>query len=154
MSYNYEKNWFEYQGRYYGYGTIVKLKPEVYRGIIRIEKREGKMIFVKGLTNGSMRFVGAYNPDGWEKIGIYGIWNPNEIIEYIIKPVYVELRPVWEDALKNYKSATPEHKHLTFPGTLWYAIIMIGGAIFNARWIIWIIATIIYFSYWINKYRD
>ena len=31
--------------------------------------------------------------------------------------------------------------------TLLYLIVMIGGVIFKARWLIWIIATIIYFKF-------
>ena len=34
--------------------------------------------------------------------------------------------------------------------TIWYIIIMVGGAIFNDRWLIWIITTIIYFNH-INR---
>jgi hypothetical protein len=154
MSYNHEKNWFEYKGRHYGYGTIVKLKPEMYKGIIGIEKRNGIMKFTEGLTNGNMFFTGAHNPEGWSKVGRSGIWNPNDIIEYIVKPVYVELQPVWKKAVDNYSKAKPEHRHLAFTGTIWYIIVMIVGTLFYERWLIYIVATIIYWNYWVNKYRD
>ena len=154
MNYNYEQNWFEYKGRYYGYGTIVKLKPEVYRGIIGVERRKGVMKFTEGLTNGNMRFVGAYNLEGWSKTGISGVWNPNNIIEYIIDPVYVEPQPAWKQAIQNYKNAPSEHKHLAFPGTIVYIAVLVVGVLFHERILIWVMATIIYCGYWINKYRN
>lgn len=45
-------------------------------------------------------------------------------------------------------------KYMDKPGTMengtaifFYIVAMVGGSIFNDRWIIWIIATIIYFSF-------
>ena len=152
MAYNYEKNWFEYQGRYYGYGTIVKLKPEMYRGLSGAIKIGGFFEFCSGSTSGWIHFKSA-KPE-ISKVSIGDIWNPNNVIEYIVKPVYVELQPVWKKAVENYSKESPEHKHLAFPGTLWYIAIMITGTLFYGRILIWIIATIIYGVYWTNKYRD
>ena len=148
---NYEKNWFEYKGRYYGYGTIVKFKPEIYKGMSYIPKLNGVLEFCNGSTNGWISFKST---DPSIKCRMANYWNPNDVIEYIIKPVYVTLQPVWKNAVKNYNEAAPEHKHLAFPGTLWYIAAMIVGTLFNARLLIWIMATIIYGIYWINQYRD
>jgi hypothetical protein len=155
MAYNYEKNWFEYKGRYYGYGTIVKLKPEVYKGIPAIENKcKGIVKFKEGVTNGYLTFSGVYTTDTLLRPGFRGFWDPNDIIEYIVEPVYVELQPVWKKAVENYNKAAPEHKHLAFTGTIWYIAIMVIGTLFNDRLFIYIIATIIYWKYWVNKYRD
>ena len=158
MGQNYEKNWFEYKGQHYGYGTIVKLRPEVYKGSVSIEKRcRGIMQFTMGLSNGYMRFSAI--PD--EKTTIYNkvgdlanIWDPNEIIEYIVAPVYVEFQPIWKIAVENYKESTPEDRHVTFLGTFWYVTIMFVGAFFYDRLLIWAGATIVYVIYWINTYRN
>ena len=56
MSHNYEKNWFEYKGRHYGYGTIVKLKPEVYKGMPIATKLGGIFKFVKGKSRDNLLF--------------------------------------------------------------------------------------------------
>lgn len=155
MAYNYEKNWFEYKGRYYGYGTVVKLKPEVYKGTAHVDRKcEGVVKFESGTTSGFMYFRGVDKQTGLACPGLHGSWNPNDIIEYIVEPVYVELQPVWKKAVENYSQAAPEHKHLAFPGTLWYIVIMIVGTLFYDRVLIWIMATIIYGSYWVNKYRN
>lgn len=152
MAYNHEKNWFMYKGRYYGYGTIVKLKPEVYNGAIGPTKLGGVFEFCKGWTSGWIHFKST-NPK-ISKSSIGDVWNPNDIIECIVKPVYVELEPVWKKALENYSSGKSEYQHLAFVGTFWYVVIMAVGTLFHARWIIYIVATIIYIRYWINQYRD
>ena len=151
MAYNYEKNWFEYKGRYYGYGTIVKFKPEVYEGAHKATKLGGIFEFYEGWTSGWLSFKST---DPTNFTGMGDTWNPNDVIEYIVKPVYVELQPVWKKAVENYSKAPSEHKHLAFTGTVWYVIIMVLGALFYDRVLIWIAATIIYFVYWVNKYRD
>lgn len=151
MAYNHEKNWFEYKGRYYGYGTIVKLKSSVFKGVESIEECcNGIMKFTSGLTNGYIKFLAVYK----RQYAISGVWNPNDIIEYIVEPVYANLQPVWKNAVDNYKNAEPEHKHLAFPGTLWYIAAMVVGTLFYDRVLIYIAATIIYGVYWVGKYRD
>ena len=148
----YEKNYFTYKGVHYGYGTVVKFKPEVYKGLAGATKLKGVFEFYEGLTNGYLKFKSTDKEVS--KAGMMGDWNPNDVIECIIKPVYVELQPVWKKALENYSKATPEHKHLAFPGTAIYIIVMLVGTLFNDRWLIYIAATIIYFNYWVNQYRD
>ena len=149
----YEKNYFTYRGRHYGYGTVVKLKPEIYKGIPCIEDCGGVMKFYEGLTSGIMRFCVITNDirkRGSRDISI----SPDNAIESIITPVHVELRPVWEKALDNYHKADKNHRPDTFLGTLWYIIIMMGGALFYGRILIWVVATFVYFRYLVNRYRD
>jgi hypothetical protein len=156
MSYNYEKNWFWYEGQCYGYGTVVKLKPEMYRGIKSIEEKcKGNMEFVDGMSSGYMVFKGVDQTNSMTRsVAIGGHWNPYDAIEYIVKPVYVSLQPVWKKAVENYSNAEPEHKHLAFTGTIWYILVMIIGTLFHGRLLIYIMATIVYWNYWVNKYRD
>jgi hypothetical protein len=153
VAYIYEKNYFTYQGKHYGYGTVVKLKPAIYRGISKIENCDGVMEFYEGLTSGVIRFCAITN-DIRKKAARDVIISPEDAIEYIITPVYVELQPVWKKALVNYYQTDKDHRPDTFLGTLWYIIIMIGGALFYDRVLIWIIATIIYIRYLVNRYRD
>ena len=152
MAYNHEKNWFEYKGRYYGYGTIVKFKSETYQGLSEPSKLGGIFEFCKGWTSGWIQFKST-KPE-ISKIGMGDIWDPNDVIEYIVKPVYVELQPVWKKSVENYNKASPEHKHLAFSGTLWYIVVMAVVTLFYARWLIYVVATIVYVNYWINQYRD
>ena len=65
-----------------------------------------------------------------------------------------------DDFHKRYEDITPKEEPENFYGdcdhpntmenstaTIFYIITMIGGTIFNDRWIIWIVASIIYFSF-------
>jgi hypothetical protein len=149
----YEKNYFTYRGKNYGYGTVVKLKPEMYRGIPKIENCNGVMEFYEGLTSGVVR-VRIVTDDIRKKGGMDIMVSPEDAIECIITPVYAELRPTWEKALENYHKTDKYHRPDTFLGTLLYIIIMIGGTLFYDRILIWVVATIVYLRYMINKYRD
>jgi hypothetical protein len=153
VSYNHTRNYFYYKGKCYGVGTVVKIKPEEYGSRHEIERCNGIAKFIGGLDNGYLKFSGIV-PPGTGYCGIAIFTDPNDRIEEIIEPVYYEYKPTWQIAMENYQK-TPKHRRADIaPGTILYIAAMIVGAIFKARVGIWILATIIYFGYLINIYRD
>lgn len=153
MSRLYEKKYFFYQGNNYGYGTVVKLNPRVYQNIPRIKDCDGVMEFCEGLTNGSCKFRIMTN-DIYKKGCIYLNAPLDNSIEFIIKPVEAILQPVWENALENYRKSDKYQRPDTTLCTLWYVAIVLVTTIFKDRIGLWIIETILYINYLINKYRD
>ncbi len=154
MGYNHSKNWFEYNGKYYGSGTVVKIKPEIYQNLQSVKKCGGILKFVSGTTNGWMYFNNTYGKESEHRAGIADFYRPKDIIEKIITPVYVELEPIWKTAANNYNRRDDKYNHLAFTGTTIYVFVMAFGTLFYARWLIYIVATIIYLIYWVNKYRN
>lgn len=148
----YEKNYFTYKGVNYGYGTVVQLKLDYPH--YNIKKCNGIAIFCKGNTSGILGFKGMLPPGERNCIIGYMDSMPEDIIDHIIEPVYVDVIPVWQVALNNYMHTDPDKRPDTFIGTLWYFVIMIGGTLFYDRVIIWIVATAMYFGYLINRYRN
>lgn len=149
----YEQKYFSYQGKQYGYGTIVKLKSKIYRGITRIENCGGITEFCKGSTNGMYQFRIITN-ELHQKGGICIDTSLDDAIECIIKPVEVELQPVWENALENYRKMDKHQRPDTLLCTLWYIAAMLVTTIFKDRIGLWIIETFLYLRYLVNKYRD
>lgn len=153
MSYNHTRNWFDFKGKRYGVGTIVKIKWEPYGSRHEIERCNGVAKFIGGLDNGYLKFSGIV-PPGTGYCGIAIFTDPNDRIEEIIEPVYYEYRPIWQIAMDNYSKTHPTRRADTTPGTILYIAAMIVGSIFKGNWVIWIIATVFYLVYLVNIYRD
>lgn len=134
-------DYFEYKGVKYGVGTKVLVKDLCYG--------QTKATFYGWQAYGSFR-------DSRFDCGISINDIDKKIIE-IIEPVY------WsptEDVSSNYgeksniftrsgSGSWQSDDEITY-GLIWYIVIMLIGTIFNDRWIIWIAATIIFFS-WKHK---
>lgn len=154
MAYNHTRNYFVYQGKYYGIGTIVKIKEGGKHTSQREVKRcNGIAEFIGGLDNGYLKFSGII-PPGTGFCGIAIFDSPENNIEKIIEPVYYEYKPVWQVAMENYNK-TPKHSRADIaPGTILYIAAMLVGAIFKGNWVIWIIVTFFYLKYLVDIYRD
>ena len=120
---------FEYKGQKYDIGTKVKLKTR-WSGIVETTFR-------------------GYNQYDCllERAGA----TPDDYIVEIIEPVYyVEPEPTPHKKVNIFfrtGSGSAAHNDDVFYGFLLYLFVMIGGVIFKDRWLIWIMATIIYFGW-------
>ena len=149
----YEKKHFIYKGKYYGYGTVVKLKPEVYDGLVRIGKCGGIMEFHKGQTNGHYEFR-IVTDDIYQRSCIF-LKDPLEnSIEYIVKPVEVVPQPAWQNALENYAKTPKGTRPDVTQGVVIYIAVLLLTAIFKDRIGLWILETIVFLVYLVNAYRD
>ena len=149
----YEKKHFTYRGKCYGYGTIVKLKPEVYEGLVRIGNCGGIMEFHKGQTNGHYEFR-TITDDIYKKSCIYLKEPMENSIEYIVKPVEVVPQPAWQNALENYAKTPKGTRPDVTQGTVIYIAVLLLTALFKDRIGLWVLETILYIIYLINAYRD
>lgn len=153
MAYNHTRNYFDFQGKRYGVGTIVKFKSAEYNINSEIKRCDGVATFIGGLDSGYLRFKGDV-PLGVRYCGIAIFDNPENRIENIIEPVYYDNKPVWKIAMDNYSKTPSARRADIAPGTILHIAAMLVGAIFKGNWVIWIIATILYLRYLINIYRD
>jgi hypothetical protein len=153
MKRDYVRNYFDFQGKRYGVGTVVKIKPELYGSRRSIEKCNGIARFKEGFESGYLSFSGIV-PPGEPYCGIAIRTNPDERIEKIIEPVYYEDKPVWQIAMENYQKTPKNCRADTASGTVIYIAVMLIGAMFNARILAWIEATLWYLNYLIDIYRD
>lgn len=122
-----------FQGKCYDVGTKIKIKTLFGAEECTIVKINSHDCYVRG-----------------ENIS-QSIWKnkANDIIVEVIEPVYyvetiinqpINTRtcpPVWDVEI----------------GWVWYLIVMGVGAIFNARLLIWIVATVVFFS-WKNGFSN
>lgn len=153
MKGDYKQNYFDFNGVRYGVGTIVKINPKKYINKRDLERCDGIAEFIEGWGSGYLKFKGVTQDTSkpcW--IGIYP--DTHDRIETIIKPVYYEYKPVWQNAIENYKNTHPLRRADIAPGTILYVAAMLVGTIFNARIGIWAIATFLYIKYLINMYKD
>lgn len=153
MAYNHTQNYFDFQGKRYGVGTIVKFKSSEYNINSEIKRCDGVATFIGGLDSGYLRFKGDV-PLGVRYCGIAIFDSPENRIEKIIKPVCYDNKPIWQIAVNNYKKTPASSRADIAPGTILYIAAMLVGAIFKGNWVIWIIATFCYLKYLINIYRD
>lgn len=153
MAYNHTRNYFDFQGKRYGVGTIVKLKSEEYGCGREIKRCNGIAKFVGGLESGYIKFSGIVSP-GERYCGIGWVAKPEDKIEAILEPVYYDNKPVWEVAMNNYSKTPPIRRADIAPGTILYIAAMLVGAIFNGKILIWIMATFFYLKYLVDIYRD
>ena len=126
---------FQYKGQYYDVGTKVILKT----------KYEGEKLTT---YSGYSPYVG-YCFDGSGQI-MSDVFLEKRIIE-IVEPVYYQEPPPdkskQENILFRTGSGSAEHDDDVFHGFLLYLAVMIVGVIFKDRWLIWIVATLIYFGW-------
>lgn len=160
-------NYFIYKGVAYGAGTKVLFSDEVHKRFgwnarmpseaekkyfmdtyeiceqQKLKLRTSPQTFRRGLSDGHLYF--NINSE------YVMINNPNEDIAEIVDPVYAEIVNWQHQALDNMvnKKVHPD----IFNGILIYIIVMLVGCIFNARLIIWIVATIVFVTWLLNEYR-
>lgn len=125
--------YFEYKGVKYGPGTIVKF-----------EIAWGGTVVTTFLENGY-----------FEAFRAQARFLQDNIAE-IIKPVYYEEikeqpKPKPCSIWTRTRSGSWQSYNDVCIGLIWYIIIMIVGAIFNDRWLIWIGATICFFVWKSHK---
>ena len=142
------KQYFEFKGVQYGVGTVAKV-PRILdtRWLSReqiMEEAEfvGGSVFVFKNVNGS---INLYESSG-HLSGKY-----EQYIE-IIKPIYYQepAPPPQQNIFLRTKSGSWDAYNEVCVGLIWYIAIMLFATMFNARLLIWVIATIVYFS-WKSK---
>ena len=154
MSRNYPRNYFDFQGKRYGAGTVVKIKPGgKYTSQRELQRCNGIAIFEHGWTSGFLSFRGVV-PPGTGYCGIAILDSPENNIEKIIKPVYYEYRPTWQIAMENYQKTPKNCRADIAPGTVLYIAALLVSAIFKGAIVLWAMETVIYVGYLINIYRD
>ena len=123
-----------YKGQYYDAGTKVKIR-----------NKSGEIETATYLGGGS------YEP----YVSYFSLNKPETYIVEIIEPVYYY--PQQQDDAKKSSVFTRtgsgswnSHDNV-FYGLLLYIAVMIVGAIFKDRWLIWIMATVIFFGWKAKK---
>lgn len=154
MAYNHTRNYFDFKGKRYGIGTIVKIRPGgMYTSLREIVRCGGIAKFEGGFESGYLNFSGIIPPGtGYCGLAVFG--NPEDSIEAIIEPVYYENKPIWQIAAENYQKTPKSCRADISPGTILYVTAMLVGIIFKARIFIWILATFFYIRYLVDIYRD
>lgn len=127
--------YFEYKGQKYGCGTRLKVMTR-YFGIVETT------------------YLGGTKYEGLSPYSLALGSGPESYIVEIIEPVYYT-PPSKQDGKKSSVftrtgSGSWNSSDDVFHGLLLYIAVMLGGIIFNDRWLIWIVATWIFFS-WKNK---
>lgn len=135
-------DFFEYEGKKYPLGTIVKIKkaykfdfPALYNGettILQhnIEADKNVYYIFKGYNNGEIRWYSTLkSPDQWIE-SIVKVGDPN--VDPCAKPIEYE-----KDS---------ENGEVKF-GWIVYILVMLGLFIFKDRWLGWIAASA-YFFWW------
>ena len=144
---------FIYKGVAYGIGTKVIFNADVYRHIGNSKAKNQPHIFVTGSNNGWKGFY--WEDDKIPRQKIYynniSIYNPDKEIKEIVKPIYYTSVSWQKKALNNManEAVRPD----VFRGVLLYILIMVVGALFYARFTIWILATIAFVIWLLNQYR-
>ena len=154
VTYIHSKNYFDFEGKRYGVGTVVKIKPGgMYTSQREIARCNGVAVFEWGNDHGWLSFQGVVAV-GTSRCGLTIYGNPEDSIVEIIKPVYYENKPAWQVAIDNYSKTPPARRADIAPGTIVYVAVMLVGSIFKGNWVIWIIATFFYLKYLVDIYRD
>lgn len=150
----YRKDYFIYKGVAYGVGTKVILNKSVHFRFYNTDQAKNKLYtFICSFSDGYnlFRSEGSNNPkEQWMNSQIR-LENFDEDIETIVQPVYAKLVPWQENAFNNMINGTV-HPDI-FGGVIIYVLIMIIGALFFARLIIWVFATIVFILWLLNQYR-
>ena len=147
------REYFVYKGVMYGIGTKVLLSDAgCKKHYITLHNKDKPLTY--GFTCGGRNLFGWTDPRGrkygYSDASIYDCDLENDI-QSIVDPVYVELVSLWEKAIDNMvnKKVSPD----VFGGVLLYTIIMVVGAIFVDRFLIWVFATVIFVGWLLNQYR-
>jgi hypothetical protein len=148
------REYFTYKGVKYGIGTKVLLSDVGCKRHYVSEKNKDKPhTFGFGYNNGLNVFNWIDTRGrkyGWSGATIYDS-KVDEEIKAIVEPVYVELIPWQQKAVENMFD--DEVYADIFGGVLIYIIVMIVGALFVERWLIWIFATVAFIIWILNQYR-
>ncbi len=118
-----------YKGKCYDVGTRLKFKTSKW-----CEGLEGTIEWISH----NVFYVRLIDGSGRQLSKMYSL--DNTIIE-IIEPVYYEEKPQEID-----NRVYPSMGDIDI-GWVWYILVMIVGVIFNARLLIWIVATVVFFSW-------
>jgi hypothetical protein len=120
---------FEYQGKVYGIGTKVLAKA--------MWSEPQEVVFV-GWRDGygfhGERYLSTRYAD------------PEKIIIKILEPVEIKEDNEPKNSATFHKTH-PQNTEEVFYGWIFYILVMIVGAIFIDRWLIWIGATLLFFSW-------
>ncbi len=147
------KGYFVYHGVAYGIGTKVRLKEHVHYPTYAHIVKNDIYVFYNGTQNGLYMF--HWNDSVERPKHIKGlqknIYDCDLDIAEIVEPVYPQWTSWQQQAIKNMsdKNVCTD----VFGGVLIYIVIMCIGAIFKARWIIWLISTVIFVRWLLNQYR-
>lgn len=146
------REYFVYKGVMYGIGTKVLLSDIGCKKHYVSEKNKNKPHTFRFGSNDGW-YIFNWIDEGGARYGRSNvtIYDLNEDIKEIIEPVYVKFVPWQEKALENMINKKVSSD--IFGGALLYTIIMIIGAIFIDRWLIWIFATAIFIIWLLNQYR-
>lgn len=121
-----------YKGQYYDIGTKVKLKDKWNKIVIATYKGRGEF-------------------DGISKYAFYSLMPPEHYIVEIIEPVYYQEKENNDGKKSSIFTRTGsgswQSSDEVFYGLTWYIAVMLVGIIFKDRWLIWIIATWIFFGW-------
>ena len=140
-----------FQGKYYDVGTKVKFIRKYQWNSVT----EGTIIWIEpnSIT------IKTYNDINYNIF----VSDVDKMIKEIIEPIYYtgSVQPPIQPSASGtdvlYKGVGA-NKNRNYPsegdgevGWIWYIIIMLVGAIFKDRWIIWVVATFYFFS-WKNGF--
>lgn len=148
----YRKDYFIYKGVVYGIGTKVLLSETGCKKHYISQKNKDKPHTFMFGSNDEMYVFNWVDHKGG-KYGSSGITTSNldEDIKEIVEPVYVELVSWQKKALGNMINGTV-HPDI-FGGVLLYITVMVVGAIFIDRLLIWVFATVVFIIWLLNQYR-
>ena len=158
------KDYFVYKGKAYGIGTKVKISQSANFSIIGAigtkmksldEIKSQTYTFDRGTTGGEYFFSWFEIEEEWSRK--HGVRSQvqsrnleNDITE-IVEPVEVQLVSWQEKAINNMLGGKTVAN--VFGGVLIYIVVMCIGAIFQARWGIWLFSTAIFIWWLLNQYR-
>lgn len=143
------KQYFEFNGVKYGVGTIVKV-PSVVG--VRLLHNESPMVAAEFVGGACFVFCNQNNYIHLYESSDYFSGEGKQSIE-IIKPVYYQEPSAQNNTnifIKTKSGSWDAHNDVCV-GLVWYIAIMLLALIFKARLAIWLLTTIIYFSWKANK---
>lgn len=152
----YRANYFIFKNSAYGLGTKVRFNDKVKIDYFhRPYSPKPVFEFVSGYENGIKQF-NYTTSDNIQRASaqIKCADKSHSVDDYVIEivePVFVEFVPWQKKALNNIINGNV--KADVFGGVVLYIVVMIIGALFFARFIIWIFATVVFAIWLLNQYR-
>ena len=128
-----------YKGKCYDVGTRLKFKPST-GGFIK----EGTIEWISH-NHISVRLADGHS---WQLCKLWGL--DNTIVE-IIEPVYYD--PPTVECKRGITGGVCPPEDQIFVGWVWYIVIMLVGAIFKDRLMIWVVASAVFFL-WKNGFLN
>lgn len=146
-------DYFIYHGVAYGPGTKVILSDE-FASKYSYKRKNIPHIFTASYSDGYNIF---HIQDDSTKSGLGNsieVCNYDEDIKEIVYPVYANKQhTLWQKQAINNMMSGKFHADI-FGGVVIYLAVMIVGAIFKDRWLLWIAATIIFINWVLSQYRS